>query len=211
MTEQICKETSPVLDIEKIGDEVWVSTCDSSLVSYNMMEVQRKIHGKSRMTQFSVTDNKKFIVTKSSDSSIHIYDILSNKLESSQFDFQETLSKFSSSKTNPSWFSTSLRLGCLALDFNGNDSISANEQRGQEQVFFIEILLKELFSSLISQDSDRSGQFERNFLIIKQHLMEKIEIYWMSRVSQFSRNQIDEVPAWVKEIVPELKKVRKDD
>lgn len=203
MTEQVCKVNASVLDVEKVGDEVWVATTDSELASYRNMEEQRKILGRHRTQSYALTDNKKFVVTKDTENQIQVLDVLNNKTEISDSNFADTLSKYSSGKVTPSWFSVSLRLGCLVLDFNGNDCLAASEIRGQEQIFFIELLLKELFLSILNQDSDRKGVFDKYWIVFRI-LMQKDEIFWMSRVYEAAKGLMY-VPKWVKDILPELK------
>ena len=203
MTEQVCKVSAPVLDVEKVGDEVWVATTDSELASYRNMEEQRKIIGKHRMINYALTDNRKFVVTKDTENIIQVFDVLNNKIESSDCNFADTVSKYSSGKISASWFSVSLRLGCLVLDFNGNDCLAGSEIRAQEQIFFIELLLKELFMSVLNQDSDRKGVFDKIWIVFRV-LTPKDEIFWMSRVYDAAKGLMY-VPKWVKDILPELK------
>jgi len=206
-TEQICKEEFPVLDTEEIQDEIWVSTTCSDLRSYSSMQEQRKIVGRARIVRYEVSDNKKFVVVKDDQESVQVLSVLENKVEKVDLGFKEAVGRVSMGKITNSWFSANLKLGCICLEFTAGECANGFEIMNNKQVFFIEQLFKELFYPLLDpENTDRTSAFEHVWLMLKQHLAEKVEVFWMTQTKDLSKNRINEIPVWIKEIVPEINK-----
>lgn len=206
-TEQICKEELPILDTEEIQDEIWVSTTCSNLRSYSSMQEQRKIVGRPRTVRYEVSDNKKFVVTKDDQQSVQVLNVVENKVEKVELEFKEAVERVNTGKITNSWFSANLKLGCICLEFSAGDCANGFEILNNKQVFFVEQLFKELFFSLVDpENTDRKSEFEHVWLVLKQHLAEKVEVFWMAQAKDLCKNRINEIPVWIKEIVPEINK-----
>lgn len=171
------------------------------------MQEQRKICGRPRYVQFEVSDNKKFVVLKNDSGDVDVLNVVKNKVDRVEMEFKQAVEKVNTKKNCNSWFVVSLKLGCVCLDFVAGDCVSGCEIINNEQVYFIELLFKELFYTILDiENTDRQSAFEKAWLVLKQHLAEKTEVYWISQTKSLYTSRISEIPIWIKEIVPEINK-----
>ena len=170
-TKAICETKHQILDIIATDQEIWIASANSSLISYQRMESKREIHGKPCLVNCQVTDNKKYVVTKDSESQVQVLNVLEGTLENSQIGLEDTIKQFNTGRNSNSWFTANLRLGCLMLDFNQHDINAAGEITDDRMIVYGEMFIRKLFYYLILYEEqimkEKDGYTQDRFIVPK--------------------------------------------
>lgn len=191
----------------RIDQEIWVSTIESDLSSYKNFQKFREIKGVPRLVDHKTTDNKKNIVTKDSSNNVKSYSLLENKIEYIEEPFKNAVKKLNIGKNSNAWFLANIRLGCLMVEINQNDCLSATEVINSALVNYGELLLSKVFYYIIVHEEkilkEKDGFSKNRFLLPSECGYENVTVV----VSNIKTGGIPEpiIFSTVKDIVEEYK------
>jgi hypothetical protein len=154
----ISEEKGQVLDLLIDKNEFWVSSTNSNVSSYSSKGI-RSIFGRPSVTNFEISDNKKFIVTKDTENAVQVINLLEAKTQIVETGFEETIKKYNNGKNSSSWFSANIRLGCLMVDLSYSESLSVIEPTEKGLLNYGEFFIRQLFYYLILKNSEESEDF----------------------------------------------------